>query len=201
MNMNKEWQNRQEKHIPPESQSSLESLNTNNKTERKSRSNKEALNLHFRITGWMSKVNIVDVLNFCKYYKKIFIIYVIHCNIVRNIVVYLWLINQLTLSRVYITALQHYICGGGCHTLPNISWGPLIWVMGVIMAPVTITSLVSSACVTNGAPHLPRRQIIREYRIVFWVLSSSGPGPGQVKVRWRSGEGHEGQSEVCVRST
>ena len=51
MNMNKEWQNRQEKHIPPESQSSLESFNTNNKTERKSRSNKEALNLHFRITG------------------------------------------------------------------------------------------------------------------------------------------------------
>ena len=106
MNMNKEWQNRQEKHIPPESQSSLESLNTNNKTERKSRSNKEALNLHFRITGWMSKVSIVDVLNFCKYYKKIFIIYVIHCNIVRNIVVYLWLINQPTLSRVYITALH-----------------------------------------------------------------------------------------------
>ena len=52
MNMiNKEWQNRQEKHIPPKSQSSLESLNTNNKTERKSRNNKEALNLHFRITG------------------------------------------------------------------------------------------------------------------------------------------------------
>ena len=51
MNMNKDNKNRQEKHIPPESQSSLESLNTNNKTERKSRSNKEALNLHFRITG------------------------------------------------------------------------------------------------------------------------------------------------------
>ena len=51
MNMNKEWQNRPEKHIPPEIQSSLESFNTNNQTERKSRSNKEALNLHFRITG------------------------------------------------------------------------------------------------------------------------------------------------------
>ena len=56
MSMNKEWQNRQGKHIEPKSQSSLESLNINNiKTEsvaeKKSRNNKEALNLHFRITG------------------------------------------------------------------------------------------------------------------------------------------------------
>ena len=69
MNMiNKEWQNRQEKHIPPKSQSSFESLKTNNesvaeKKSRNNRNNKEALNLHFRITGWMKmkriKVNVV----------------------------------------------------------------------------------------------------------------------------------------------
>ena len=56
MNMNKkEWQNRQEKHIPPKSQSSFESLKTNNEivAEKKShnnRNNKEALNLYFRFT-------------------------------------------------------------------------------------------------------------------------------------------------------
>ena len=56
MNMNKKkWQNRQEKHIPPKSQSSFESLKTNNEivAEKKShnnRNNKEALNLYFRFT-------------------------------------------------------------------------------------------------------------------------------------------------------
>ena len=77
MSINEEWQNRQEKHIPPKSQSSLESLKTNSKTEsvaeKKSHNNKEALNLHFRITGWMMsiQVNIVLILKFCKYYKKL----------------------------------------------------------------------------------------------------------------------------------
>ena len=55
MSINEEWQNRQEKHIPPKSQSSLESLKTNSETEsvaeKKSHNDKEALNLHFRITG------------------------------------------------------------------------------------------------------------------------------------------------------
>ena len=32
-------------------------------------------------------------------------------------------------------------------------------------------------------------------------LSSSGPGPGRAKVRYRSGEGLEGQSKVRVRLT
>ena len=32
-------------------------------------------------------------------------------------------------------------------------------------------------------------------------LSSSGSGPGRSKVRWRSGEGQEGQSQVWVMLT
>ena len=32
------------------------------------------------------------------------------------------------------------------------------------------------------------------------LLSSSGPGPGQVKVRWRSGEGQEGQIQAKYSS-
>ena len=35
-----------------------------------------------------------------------------------------------------------------------------------------------------------------DHETVSTLLSSSGPGPGQVKVRCRSSEGQEGQSQV-----
>ena len=32
----------------------------------------------------------------------------------------------------------------------------------------------------------------------FWRINLSSSGPGRVKVRYRSGEGQVGQSQVCV---